>query len=1193
MKPRRLRAEEFTVGWICALHIELSAAIEALDEEYEQIGGAAHYTLGRIGKHNIVVACLPGGQLGTNSAAVVAAQMQITFPTLQYGFMVGIAGGVPSKTADIRLGDVVISHPQGQYAGVVQYDFGKTGSGGQHLHNGSLNAPHPVLLRAVAVMRSAINTGRCNISLYMSALNRHNLFPRPGPGFERLFDASYNHVVGETCDGCLEDRVLNRLPRPNQDVIVHYGIVASGNQVIKDGLTRDRISAQHGGVLCFEMEAAGLMNNFPYLVVRGICDYADSHKHKGWQPYAAAAASACAKAVLSFVPTVSPSVGGEFDCRSLPRLNSMTESEIEVSSFMDFASAQSDADESRLGPLSLYTKSSPLEEQWGKYHQSLRFEDIDARHATIQDAHSETCWWLLAQAEYQNWLDIEKYPEHHGLLWIKGNVGTGKSTIMKFALTTCTKSKTPNDVIIKFFFNARGDELEKSVVGMYRSLLFQLFDEIPALKHLFALRPPKPSKDRTTAPPHEPNTYLWDVGSLQSLFGHAVKSLGNRGLICFIDALDECDEYQIREMVTFLEHLGDLAASSNLKMHICLSSMHYPNITVEHGIFLILEDQEGHADDIAKYVDSKLKGVRSTLLNDVKREICERSSGIFLWVVLVVQVLKKDLDSGQIQVLKKRLKEIPRGLNKLFDEILIRDTYDNELLILCLQWLLFARRPLKPIELFYAVLAGVEPESITSLDPENIDGGTLENFVRNASKGLAEITKGETENVQFIHESVRYYLLQTDFLPRLRGALPVDFSGITEERFKTCCQDYISIVISQETSSNRSRDSLTELVGKGAHLASKRHPFLEYAVRNILFRADAAAGNNLQQNGFFDKFPSKIWASLSNLFVKEDSQRYGPSPSLLYIFANECTPNLISFEVQRNPLIDIKGGYYGFPLNAAVAHGSRESLEALLLAQDSLHSAIKAADTKYHVAPEKREAAIHNCFARFKDRRGTLLCWATKQDDIDLVKMLLNTAKVALNLKDELGWTPLSRAASNGNIDMVRLLLETGRVDVKIGGRHNDLVRTPLSLAAGGGHVAVVKLLLATGNMDIESKDESHRTCISWAASNGHAAVTKLLFEFWEADMAAKGRSPDRERLALNAKDPFGATPLHGAILVDAVEVVRFLASIDEVDLEATNGENETPIQMAQREELVQVAEVLLQAHLDRLRRRIDALKPV
>src|SRR5271163_2315834 len=106
-KRRRPRREDYTVGWVCALPVEFAAAREMLDEEHETLDHDANdtniYTLGRIGEHNVVIACLPAGQSGTNSAAAVAAQMKSAFMSIRFGLMVGIGGGVPS-TGDIRLG---------------------------------------------------------------------------------------------------------------------------------------------------------------------------------------------------------------------------------------------------------------------------------------------------------------------------------------------------------------------------------------------------------------------------------------------------------------------------------------------------------------------------------------------------------------------------------------------------------------------------------------------------------------------------------------------------------------------------------------------------------------------------------------------------------------------------------------------------------------------------------------------------------------------------------------------------------------------------------------------------------------------------------------------------------------------------------------------------------------------------------
>jgi hypothetical protein len=111
----------------------------------------------------------------------------------------------------------------------------------------------------------------------------------------------YNHKPGATCRQCDPSHLAYREPR-RQEVVVHYGTIASDNQVMKSAAERDKVSVELDGVLCFEMEAAGLMYSFRCFVIRGISDYADSHKNKRWQPYAAATAAAYAKELLSIIP---------------------------------------------------------------------------------------------------------------------------------------------------------------------------------------------------------------------------------------------------------------------------------------------------------------------------------------------------------------------------------------------------------------------------------------------------------------------------------------------------------------------------------------------------------------------------------------------------------------------------------------------------------------------------------------------------------------------------------------------------------------------------------------------------------------------------------------------------------------------------------------------------------------------------
>ena len=299
-----LRRDDYTVGWVCALPVELAAAQEMLDDEHDTPPYDAHdtnlYTCGRVGEHNVVIACLPEGQTGTNSAAAVAVQMKSTFSSTRFGLMVGIGGGVPSEEADVRLGDVVVSKPHRVHGGVVQYDSGKATPSGFE-RTGSLNTPPTVLLNAVANLQAKHMRGRSRLLGYLSKLDSLPDFSREAAGSDTLFEVEYDHVGSTTCGNCSTEHAVAREAR-RQEVVVHHGTIASGNQVMRSAAERDRVSAELGGVLCFEMEAAGLMNSFPCLVVRGICDYADSHKNKRWQGYAAGAAAAYAKEVLSVIP---------------------------------------------------------------------------------------------------------------------------------------------------------------------------------------------------------------------------------------------------------------------------------------------------------------------------------------------------------------------------------------------------------------------------------------------------------------------------------------------------------------------------------------------------------------------------------------------------------------------------------------------------------------------------------------------------------------------------------------------------------------------------------------------------------------------------------------------------------------------------------------------------------------------------
>ena len=309
--PDRPSNDQFRVGWICALPVELAAATAMLDQRFKNtLAQDEHdhnsYAYGRISNINVVIACLPEGAADTVKAATVASHMLRSFQSVKIGLMVGIGGGVPTPQKDIRLGDVVVSKPGRQSGGVVQYDRGKKTPGGSYERTGMLNKPPAVLLNALSTLRAEFERHGPKLGKVLTETLRKtspdmlNTFGRP-KAEDKLYRADYCHTSDSgDCTQCDPRKLVRRSQRT--ELKVHSGTIASGNSVIKCAAERDKISKDLGGILCFETEAAGLMDGFPCLVIRGICDYADSHKNKQWQRYAATTAAAYAKMLVEIMP---------------------------------------------------------------------------------------------------------------------------------------------------------------------------------------------------------------------------------------------------------------------------------------------------------------------------------------------------------------------------------------------------------------------------------------------------------------------------------------------------------------------------------------------------------------------------------------------------------------------------------------------------------------------------------------------------------------------------------------------------------------------------------------------------------------------------------------------------------------------------------------------------------------------------
>jgi ankyrin repeat protein len=818
---------------------------------------------------------------------------------------------------------------------------------------------------------------------------------------------------------------------------------------------------------------------------------------------------------------------------------------------------------------------------------SLRFDQIDARQTTIKNAHAKTCKWLLKDARYLDWLDVGKLSEHHGFLWIKGKPGTGKSTLMKFALMSARKTMK-DSILASFFFNARGGDMEKSTIGAYRSLLLQLLERLPALQSVFSSLGLSTSSSGTD--------YQWNVESLKMLVEQAIRALGESSVVCFVDALDECEEEQIRDMIQFFEHIGELAMLNGIRFQVCLSSRHYPYITIRRGLDLVLEGQEGHSQDITNYVESELKIGQSKVAQQIRSELQVKASGVFMWVALVVGILNKEHDRGRTHALRRRLQETPGDLHELFRDILTRDSRNKDDLVLCIQWVLFAKQPLSPEQLYFAILSGVEPETVAGWDCNEITVDVIERFILDSSKGLVEITTSKLPKVQFIHESVRDFLLKEDGLSNICSDLQSNFQGRSHEQLKHCCLTYMS---TNAVSFLKVPESLQKVTSKDVtHLrktVTDVFPFLEYAVQNILHHADAAEGNGISQETFVQSFSLDRWIKMENLFERHEVRRHTERMSPLYLFCEHNLSNLIKAQTPIFSYLEVGDERYGPPLLAALATGSRKVLQLFLEALETSNGPKNSTSRicRQYFMDESEKGSRRRNF-KFSKRR-TILSYLTEFGESEIIALLLKSDHFDIIATAESKSTILHWAAEKGCETTLKFLLKMDQINISPTDKD---MRTPFSLAAYNGHESIVKLLLETGQIDVDSRDCFQNTPLLLAAMNGHNAVVKMLLQSSEADpdsrdvgnrtplwvAAALGRVTivtlllDTGQVSVDSKDADGRTPLFEAAANGKIDTVELLLATGQVDINTKDKEGKTPISQAAEEGFENVVS-LLKAH--------------
>ena len=1171
--PEMRSRNDYNVGWICALSIEMAAASAMLDSVHGSLPGSSGdsntYILGSIGMNNIVIASLPSGHYGTNNAATVANNMKRSFPRISTRLMVGIGGGAPGKV-DIRLGDVAVSEA------VIQHDFGKVVGQGYLQRTGRLIRPPQDLLTAITKLRADHELSPSLIPRILEEMLQKTpsmaKYLRHAGLVDQLYQSDYEHASsGETCEHCDADMAIPRAARISSEPRIHYGLIASGNQVIKHGSTRDRL-AEELGVLCFEMEAAGLMDSFPCLVIRGICDYCDSHKHKEWQEYAAAAAAAYAKELLSVLPANggSESMNDDVD--------------------MDHAGERRHS-----SPFALSTRFSHTAEPINhdmlqfklEFQESilriLEFDRLDARRSAIKKNYSKTCDWLLRHEDYLDWLDVGQASDHHGFLWIRGKVGVGKSTIMNYIVSQW--EDRADIVTLCFFFNARGDQMERSTQGVYRALLVQLLEAVPTLRDIFHEQKYFNQLGRIQRKfQDDPGSAVWPLELLQSLFQSALQRIGDQHVMLFVDALDECDDDDVAEMVNFFEDVGENAVGSDTDLKICFSSRHYPHIDIEHGRKITVEAQKGHSEDIHTFVQNKLRIGKSKVAEDIKSRVSQKSSGIFMWVVLVVQILNSEYKDGRIFEVRDRLNTLPTELSDVFRQILQRDNRNLDDFRLCIQWILFARRPLRLEEFYFAAVSGIRPGQLSAWDEDEISKDDMARYVLSSSRGLAYTTQSKFATVQFIHESVREFFLGDGICDLWPNTSQAAFESISHERLSHCCYAYFHVTLPscEKTSHAKHREFLPSSDHCPILSNLHKYPFYDYALMQCLYHANQASRERPQVE-FLAMFPTEVWIKKHQSITPADSS-YRDSTNLLYILADRNLPALIETLLKLGARTNIYGGKFGYPLFAALVSGFRESVEALLHCRSNPDVAEDVCQIVYPNPTQtnshtpltwaaaygyERITAILKATPGFgseaSENGRTALSWAAGNGHAKLVKQILN-ADGGINTGDDRGHTPLIWAIVGGRMKVVKILLKANGIDVNAKDHRG---RTALTFAAIKGYSEIVDLLIGMPGIKLDPPGNKRHTPLWCAALNRRIDVMDILLGTGKVDVnyldsddttllefAVKGGRPDvavavlkDKRIRVNIRDKLGRTPLWWAVQVGQKEIAKALMNREDVDL--------------------------------------------
>ncbi|XXG95875.1 hypothetical protein Hte_002147 [Hypoxylon texense] len=1097
--------DDYAVGWVCALPKEAAAAMAMLDERHPDLPKPANdpntYTLGSIGNHNIVVACLPKGKIGTNSAANVVNQMIRTFPAIRVGLMVGIGGGIPPH---VRLGDVVVSAPVYEYPGVVQWDFGILEDGSQLKRIGALNSPPISLLTALTKLEAEHRLTRPKMHGYLE--ERRQKYPDSSPTFIRtaalrdmLFKASYSHIqcppvqswlhvilsyfiavlffpiglfdqgtsssqvhsdgigskqddeetMEDACQYCDKSQVVSRKPR---GMLVHQGLIASGNKVIKDAAFRDNLNEKFGGnVLCVEMEAAGLMDNFPCVVIRGICDYADSHKNYAWQEHAAAIAAAFAKEFLGYVQ---PSeVALEQPAKEIMR--HVAEIGRDVKKLQSIEEGKEN--------LRMLDWLSPLDH--GSQQSSI-----------LTKWHPETNQWFLGSDTLQEWL------ENRGKsLYCPGIPGAGKTVLTSTVINYLNdRFSTRQDVGIAYLYCtfSRKETLEDYLTSLLKQLARKQHSRfLGTARDLY-----EKHRLKGTRPSYHELSHALQTGLTLATYDR---------VFIIIDALDECTiDNECR--VKLIREVSSLQAKHGV--NIFATSRIITEIAEQFQNALVMPIRAAD-NDMKMYMDKRLSAQDDELFgNDIREtiisKVVEVTGGMFLLAELYLNSLIALPTRGHIKHALSSLEKGPAGLDAAYSLTMGRIQSQGkeyyELARQILTWIIYAAWPLRINEIQHALA--------TRPGMKVFDDDFVPSVKKLISACAGLVTVEGNDIIRLFHYTAQDYLRKTE-----NEWCPDDHAKLA-----TVCMTYIPFVspaLPRETTP---------------------FPFYDYALHNWGYHARISSNMNSESVVSFLEQEASI--RVADLALADlDEGRCIRKATGLHLAAYYGIEEAVLLLLDR---YNIDAGDYidRTPLQYAAMRGHKAVFEQLVKRGANLNVRDARLDTPlYHAFSNGHAHIVRLILAseqvdpnkRMTELNITALWGAAHQGHASVVETLLESSRVDPNQVCGPGSTAISAAANDDRVNIIQMLLDDERVDPN---SQDYYGQTALIKAVQRGHAEVVKVLLASKRVNPHIKDFRGNTPLSIATGNQNQTIIGMLLAAGKKEIIEMDSDTDERTSRYNGR---------------------------------------------------------------------------